>query len=42
MIDIGYQFVTISSDFRSMTSHAQSIIDEMKGKDIKDSSLRTY
>ena len=32
MIKLGYQFVTISSDFRSMTTHAQSIINEMKSE----------
>ena len=30
MIDIGYKFVTIASDFRFMSSHAQNIVDEMK------------
>jgi len=30
MIDLGYKFVTVSSDFRSMSNHSQSIIDEMK------------
>ena len=30
MINIGYQFVTVSSDFRSMTTHAQNIVNEMK------------
>ena len=25
MISIGYQFVTISSDFRSMSTHAKSV-----------------
>ena len=30
MIKFGYQFVTVSSDFRSMTTHAQSIVNEMK------------
>ena len=30
MIKIGYSFVTISSDFRSMNTHAQGIVDEMK------------
>ena len=30
MIDMGYQFVTISSDYRSMTSYAQNIVDDMK------------
>ena len=30
MITIGYQLVTVSSDFRAMTSYAQSVVDEMK------------
>ena len=30
MIDIGYQLVTISSDFRAMTTCSQKIINEMK------------
>ena len=30
MIDVGFQLVTISSDFRAMTSGAQKVIDEMK------------
>ena len=42
MINLGYQFVTVSSDFRSMTTHAQSIINEMKS-DVKDqTSSSTY
>jgi len=32
MIDIGFKLVTISSDFRSMSTHAQSVIDDMKEK----------
>ena len=35
MLNLGYQFVTISSDFRSMSSHAQSIVDDMKNIDSK-------
>ena len=31
MITLGYQFLTISSDYRAMSSYAQSIIEEMKG-----------
>ena len=39
MINLGYKFVTVSSDFRSMSTHAQSIVDEMKNdKLIKDLS----
>ena len=30
MIYIGFKLVTISSDFRAMTSTAQNVIDEMK------------
>ena len=30
MINLGYKFVTISSDYRAMTTYAQSIINEMK------------
>ena len=42
MINIGYQFVTVSSDYRSMTTHAQSILNEMK-EDIKNqTSSSTY
>ena len=32
MIDLGFKLVTISSDFRSMSAHAQSVIDVMKDK----------
>ena len=32
MIDLGFKLVTISSDFRSMSAHAQSVIDDMKDK----------
>ena len=31
MISLGYRFVTISSDYRSMSSMAVKIVDEMKG-----------
>ena len=42
MIKIGYRFVTISSDFRFMSSHAQSIVDEMKNKSIVTKNSSTY
>ena len=35
MISLGYQFVTISSDFRAMSSFAKNIVEEMK--EIKNS-----
>ena len=39
MIALGYQFVTISSDYRAMSSYAQSIIKKMKEiKEDKESS----
>ena len=42
MIDLGYQFVTISSDFRSMSSHAQNILNEIKNIQDNKSSSSTY
>ena len=39
MIDIGYKFVTISSDFRSMITHAQKVINEMKNSNKEDKSI---
>ena len=42
MINLGYQFVTISSDFRSMTTHAQKIVNEMKNECEDKSSGSTY
>ena len=30
MIELGYKFVSISSDYRSMTTHAQSVVNKMK------------
>ena len=41
MISLGYQFVTVSSDFRAMSSFAQNIIDEMKDNK-KDNEKSTY
>ena len=38
MLKIGYNFVTILSDFRIMTDKAQKIVDEMKSKNSKDSN----
>ena len=42
MINLGYQFVTVSSDFRSMSTHAQSILDEMKNYDHNANSTSGY
>lgn len=42
MIKIGYKFVTISSDFRSMSTHAQSVVNDMKNISPDKSSSSTY
>ena len=42
MIELGYQLVTISSDYRSMTAHAQSVVDEMKKNNFKNNSNLSY
>ena len=42
MIEMGYKFVTILSDFRVMSSHSQKIIDEMKNKSIESKNDSTY
>ena len=42
MISIGYQLVTISSDFRSMNTHAQEIINQMKNKSEDESDSASY
>ena len=42
MIELGYKFVTISSDFRSMSSHAQQIVDEMKDNKKDSDKTSTY
>ena len=42
MVKLGYKFVTVSSDFRSMINHAQSIVNEMKNNEEKKSSNSSY
>tara|TARA_X000000368_G_C22982464_1_gene690548 strand:- start:505 stop:1296 length:792 start_codon:yes stop_codon:yes gene_type:complete len=42
MIDLGFEFITVSSDYRSMTSHAQSIVNEMKDSKEKNTSNSNY
>ena len=42
MITNGYQLVTVSSDFRSMSAHAQSVVDEMKQLTKKNDQSDTY
>ena len=42
MIDLGFKLVTISSDFRSMSTHAQSVIDDMKDKTLEPQKNEAY
>ena len=42
MIDLGFKLVTISSDFRFMSAHAQSVIDDMKNKTKETSKNEAY
>ena len=41
MIDLGYKFITISSDFRSMTASAQKIVNDMKNL-VQQQEDKTY
>ena len=41
MIDLGYQFITIASDFRALTTYAQNVVDEMKNTK-KQNKTTTY
>ena len=42
MIELGYKFVTVSSDFRSMSTHAQNIVNEMKNNEKGKLSSSSY
>ena len=42
MIDLGYNFVTISSDFRSMITHAQNVVNQMKNNFEEEKNKSTY
>ena len=43
MISLGYKFVTISSDFRAMTTFAQNVVNDMKKTaKKKDTSSDSY
>ena len=41
MVTLGYQFLTISSDFQAMSSYAQNIVNEMKEVE-QDTETLTY
>jgi len=42
MIEMGYKFVTVSSDFRSMSTYAQNIVNEMKNNEKGKLSSSSY
>ena len=42
MINLGFRFLTISSDFRFLSTYAESIIQEMKNINQKKSENKTY
>ena len=42
MIELGYKLVTISSDFRAMTTYAQNVVDEMKNLKMDNKKTDTY
>ena len=42
MISLGYKFITISSDFRAMTTFAQNVVNDMKKTAKKDTSSDSY
>ena len=41
MIELGYKFISVSSDYRSMTAHAQSVVNTMKNLNQKKEE-KTY
>ncbi len=42
MMDYGFQFTTLLSDFRMMTSHAESLLKELKDVDTKSDNTSAY
>lgn len=42
MIELGFKFLTVSSDFRSMSSHAQNIVDEMNNNNESKKTENSY
>ena len=42
MIEYGFQFTTLLSDFRMMTSHAESLLKELKDVDNKSDNTSAY
>ena len=42
MMEYGFQFTTLLSDFRMMTSHAESLLKELKDLDTKSDNTSAY
>ena len=42
MIDLGFKFISVSSDFRIMSTYANNIIEEIKDKNKSKSSNSAY
>ena len=42
MINLGYRFVSVSSDYRSMLSHAKQTVDEMKNNKESKTTVSAY
>ena len=42
MIKIGFQFTSLLSDFRIMSSHAESLLKEIKNVDTKSDNTSAY
>ena len=42
MIDLGYKFVTILSDFRVMSANSQKIVNEMKSQSLDETETDSY
>ena len=42
MIKIGFQFISISSDFRFMSTYAKNVLDEVKNRSDSKSQNSTY
>ena len=42
MIDLGFKFISVSSDFRIMSTYANNIIEEIKDKNKSKTSNSAY
>ena len=42
MIEIGFQFTSLLSDFRIMSSHAENLLKQLKDVDTKSDNTSAY